>query len=44
MRLRCRFQRILQAMGIWKELEEAGVEDGDSVVIGSTELTWGEEW
>jgi len=39
-----RFQRILQAMGIWQELEGAGVEVGDTVVIGDTELTWGQEW
>jgi GTP-binding protein len=39
-----RFQRILQAMGIWRELQDAGVEVGDAVIIGDTELTWGEEW
>jgi len=39
-----RFQRILEAMGIAKALEEAGVEEGDTVVIGDMEFTWGEEW
>ena len=38
-----RFQRILEAMGITQALEEAGVQEGDVVVIGDTELTWGEE-
>jgi GTP-binding protein len=38
-----RFQRILEAMGISQALEEAGVEDGDAVVIGQTELIWGDQ-
>ncbi|MDH7487814.1 MAG: GTPase ObgE [Anaerolineae bacterium] len=38
-----RFQRILEAMGISRALEEAGVQEGDVVVIGDTELTWGEQ-
>jgi GTP-binding protein len=38
-----RFQRILEAMGISQALEQAGVQDGDAVVIGSTELIWGEQ-
>lgn len=38
-----RFQRILEAMGISQALEEAGVQDGDVVVIGKTELIWGEQ-
>ena len=38
-----RFQRILEAMGISRALEEAGVEDGEVVVIGNTELVWGEQ-
>jgi GTP-binding protein len=38
-----RFQRILDAMGISRALEEAGVEDGDVVAIGKTELVWGEQ-
>jgi GTP-binding protein len=38
-----RFQRILDVMGISKALEKAGVEDGDTVAIGGTELVWGEQ-
>lgn len=38
-----RFQRILEAMGISKALEAAGIEDGEVVVIGDTELVWGEQ-
>jgi len=39
-----RFQRILEAMGITGALREAGVQEGDPVVIGDSELSWGEEW
>jgi GTP-binding protein len=35
-----RFQRILEALGISAALEEAGVEPGDTVIIGDTELEW----
>ncbi|MBN1121496.1 MAG: GTPase ObgE [Anaerolineae bacterium] len=35
-----RFQRILEALGISDALEEAGVEPGDTVIIGDTELEW----
>jgi GTP-binding protein len=38
-----RFQRILDVMGISKALGKAGVEDGDTVVIGNTELVWGDQ-
>ena len=38
-----RFQRILSAMGISDTLREQGVRDGDTVVIGGTELVWGYE-
>ncbi|MCD6289123.1 MAG: GTPase ObgE [Anaerolineae bacterium] len=38
-----RFQRILEAMGITQALEEAGVQDGDTVVVGDTELIWGHQ-
>jgi len=38
-----RFQRILDAMGISRALEEAGAQDGDVVVVGKTELVWGEQ-
>jgi GTP-binding protein len=36
-----RFQRILEAMGITMALREAGVEEGDTVFIGTKELQWG---
>ena len=39
-----RFQRILEAMGITQALEEGGVQEGDTVMIGDVELTWGEQW
>ncbi len=35
-----RFQRILDALGIKRALEEAGVQEGDSVRIGEYELEW----
>ena len=38
-----RFQRILEAMGISQALEQAGVEDGDVVMIGDVELVWGDQ-
>lgn len=38
-----RFQRILDVMGISKALQKAGVEDGDTVAIGNTELVWGDQ-
>jgi GTP-binding protein len=38
-----RFQRILEVIGISDALERAGVEDGDIVMIGETELIWGEQ-
>jgi GTP-binding protein len=36
-----RFQRILKALGITEVLREQGVQDGDVVRIGDTELVWG---
>ena len=36
-----RFQRILNALGISDALREAGVQDGDSVLIAGIELVWG---
>ena len=39
-----RFQRILEVMGISQALLEAGVQVGDAVTIGESELSWGEEW
>jgi GTP-binding protein len=38
-----RFQRVLEAMGISKALEKAGVKAGDTVYIGEMELEWGDE-
>ena len=37
-----RFQRLLSRMGIDAALREAGVSDGDTVVIGDYELEWQE--
>lgn len=37
-----RFQRILDAMGISAALREAGVEEGDTVIIGEETLEWTE--
>ena len=35
-----RFQRVLQAVGLWEALERKGVLPGDSVVIGEAEFVW----
>jgi GTP-binding protein len=35
-----RFQRILEALGVEKALREAGVQNGDTVMIGDYELEW----
>ncbi|HMM27702.1 MAG TPA: GTPase ObgE [Aggregatilineaceae bacterium] len=37
-----RFQRILETMGVSEALREAGIQPGDTVFIGDTELEWGE--
>lgn len=37
-----RFQHILESLGITAALEEAGVEAGDTVIIGDQSLEWGE--
>ncbi len=37
-----RFQRILGALGVTDALREAGVQPGDTVLIGHTELEWSE--
>lgn len=40
-----RFQRILEAMGITRSLEDAGVEEGDTVFIGDViDLNWSYEY
>ncbi|MDX1689209.1 MAG: GTPase ObgE [Candidatus Promineifilaceae bacterium] len=38
-----RFQRILEEMGITEALREAGVQEGDTVIIGQEMLEWVEE-
>lgn len=35
-----RFQRQIQALGVFEALERAGVRDGDTVIIGDVELEW----
>jgi len=35
-----RFQKILEALGIRRALSEAGVKEGDTVIIGEAELEW----
>ncbi|RME44777.1 MAG: GTPase ObgE [Chloroflexi bacterium] len=35
-----RFQRQLRALGVIEALERAGVQDGDTVIIGEVELEW----
>jgi GTP-binding protein len=37
------FQKTLERMGITEALEQAGVQDGDTVYIGDAELIWGEQ-
>ena len=37
-----RFQRVLDRAGIIDELTKSGVEEGDTVTIGTYEMTWGE--
>ena len=38
-----RFQRDLERMGVARELRRAGVQPGDTVLVGDRELEWGEE-
>ena len=35
-----RFQNILDSMGVMKALEEAGIQDGDTIKIGHLEFTY----
>ena len=37
-----RFQSIMEAMGVDEAMHKAGVEPGDTVLIGDHELTWEE--
>ncbi len=39
-----RFHRIMEAMGIAQALEEAGVQEGDTVFIGNIELEWHQDY
>jgi len=39
-----RFHRIIEAMGISDALEKKGIKEGDTVIIGTHELTWTLEW
>lgn len=39
-----RFHRVLEAMGIARVLQEKGIRDGDTVMIGEHELTWTQDW
>lgn len=35
-----RFQRQLRALGVFEALERAGLQDGDTVIVGDIELEW----
>jgi GTP-binding protein len=37
-----RFQKILQALGIDAALRQAGIQEGDTVLVGDFELEWRE--
>lgn len=39
-----RFHRILETMGIVEELNDKGIGEGDTVLIGDHELVWTQEW
>ncbi|HEY79926.1 MAG TPA: GTPase ObgE [Anaerolineae bacterium] len=39
-----RFHRIMEAMGIAQALQDAGVKDGDTVIIGNVELEWRDDF
>ncbi len=39
-----RFHRIMEAMGVAEALEQAGVENGDTVIIGDTALEWHDDY
>lgn len=38
-----RFQRVLERAGIFDELIKQGIQDGDTVTIGTFEMNWGED-
>ena len=35
-----RFQKILEVLGVRQALADAGIQEGDTVYIGESELTW----
>ena len=35
-----RFQRLMTALGIEKALREAGIQEGETVIVGEWELEW----
>ncbi len=39
-----RFHRIMEAIGVAEALEKAGVENGDTVIIGDTALEWQDDY
>jgi GTPase len=39
-----RFQRVLERAGILDELGKRGIQEGDTVGIGTFEMTWGDEY
>jgi GTP-binding protein len=39
-----RFHRIMEAMGIAEALEQAGIENGDDVIIGDVVLEWRDDY
>ena len=39
-----RFHRIMEAMGVAEALEQAGVENGDTVIIGDVVLEWSDDY
>ncbi|MCO5214877.1 MAG: GTPase ObgE [Thermomicrobiales bacterium] len=39
-----RFQRVLDRTGVLDELEKMGIEEKDTVTIGTFEMTWGESY
>jgi GTP-binding protein len=35
-----RFQKLMERLGVDKALNEAGIEEGDTVYVGNFELEW----
>ena len=38
-----RFNQKMKSLGVWSKLKEAGIEDGDTVIIYGLEMVWNEE-